>query len=155
MRQCTLSFKVTVIIREISRLRKAAGKPHVTQWLGISLDEAKRMKPSRVRYITNDWPLVAKGITRQQCLAWMEKRGFPQPPRSSCAFCPYHSDAEWQRLKTEDPEGFAQAVEYDERLRNALHGVIRGTPYLHSSCVPLREVDFVADSGQPELCLKK
>lgn len=151
MRQCTLDFKITVIIREIARLRKAAGKPHVTQWIGISLDEAKRMKPSRVSYITNEWPLVANRISRRECLAWMEKRGFPKPPRSSCTFCPYHSDAEWRRLKSEDPDGFAQAVEYDELIRETLQGVIRGTPYLHASRVPLREVDFDVDNGQPEL----
>lgn len=151
MRQCTLDFKITVIIREIAKLRKSAGKPHVTQWIGISLDEARRMKPSRVSYITNEWPLVANRITRRECLAWMEKHGFPTPPRSSCTFCPYHSDAEWRRLKTQDPEGFAQAVEYDERLRESLQGVIRGTPYLHASRVPLRNVDFDSDHGQPEL----
>jgi len=151
MRQCTLDFKITVIIRRIAELRRNARKPPVIQWIGISRDEAMRRKPSRVSYITNVWPLVDHGYTRQACLRWMEARGFPTPPRSSCSFCPYHSDAEWRRLKSEEPEAFAEAIAYDESLRVALDGVIRGTPYLHRSLVPLREADFSNEDGQAYL----
>lgn len=151
MRQCTLDFKITVIIRRIAQLRKDAGKPPVIQWIGISRDEAQRMKPSRVSYIENIWPLVAANITRHGCLSWMKRNGFPVPPRSACVFCPYHSDAEWKRLKLEEPEGFEQAVQYDSDLRLALRDVTRGTPYLHASRVPLEQVDFDSNGGQPSL----
>lgn len=151
MRQCTLDFKITEIIRKIAELRRAAGKPPVIQWIGISRDEAQRMKPSRVSYIENIWPLVRANITRLQCLTWMKVNGFPTPPRSSCVFCPYHSDSEWKRLKLEEPEGFEQAVQYDDNLRLALAGVTRGVPYLHNSRVPLSEVDFDGGYGQQSL----
>lgn len=142
MRQCTLDFKISVIHRKIRELRKAAGTEKVIQWIGISRDEADRMKPSRVPSVENIWPLVDMNITRQKCLVWMADKGFAVPPRSSCVYCPYHSNSEWRRLKADEPEGWQQAVQYDEDLRKTLAGVIRGTPFLHNSRVPLKDADL-------------
>ena len=159
-RSCTVDFKIVPITREVARLRRVAGGkplPHVNQWIGISLDEIRRCKPARVSYITHQWPLVERRMTRRDCLEWMRKRGYPAPPRSSCIFCPYHSDAEWQRLRTSDPQAFARAVDYEAQLQASCRSVIlRGVPYLHASRVPLSEVNFDApapapDSGQMEL----
>lgn len=151
MRQCTQDFKLEVIRREIQRIRN---KRPVIQWIGISLDEAHRMKPSRQAYITNTWPLIDQRLTRRQCLSWMEANGFPKPPRSACTFCPYHSNAEWQRLKTDEPEAFQSAVEYEIKLQNTMKQVtnVRGTPFLHRSAISLATVDFLdAHDGQQDL----
>lgn len=151
MRQCTQDFKLDVIRREIQRIRN---KRPVVQWIGISLDEAHRMKPSRQAYITNIWPLVDSRLTRRQCLAWVQANGFPNPPRSACTFCPYHSDEEWQRLKTEEPEAFQSAIEYEGKLQTTMNKVtgFRGTPFLHRSLKPIATVDFLtADDGQQDL----
>jgi len=150
MRQCTQDFKLEVIRREIQRIRN---KRPVIQWIGISLDEAHRMKPSRQAYITNIWPLIAQRLTRRQCLAWMESNGFPKPPRSACTFCPYHSNAEWQRLKTDEPEAFQAAVEYETKLQDTMKQIsgFRGTPFLHRSVKPISTVDFIdAPNGQQD-----
>jgi hypothetical protein len=154
MRQCTLDFKISVIYREITRVRRECGAKSAIQWIGISRDEADRMKPSRVKSVVNIWPLVDAGITRAKCLQWIKAQGFPAPPRSSCVYCPYHSDFEWKRLRDEEPEEFERAAKYDEDLRASLAGVIRGTAYLHSSRVPLRDADFRSKdekSGQENL----
>ena len=151
MRQCTSDFKIVPIQR---KLRELVGrKGTVIQWIGISFDEVHRMKSSRKAYITNRWPLVERRMTRSACLAWMKAHGFPMPPRSACTFCPFHSDAEWRRLKTEEPEGFQQAVAYEKGLQQTMSHVtgFRGTPFLHRSLKPLSEIDFSTDGGQVEL----
>lgn len=143
-RKCTRDFKIFPIQKKVRALLKAHGKTHCVQWLGISRDEAHRMKDSRKSYITNCWPLVERGITRRQCLEWMAARGHPQPPRSACVFCPYHHDKEWRRLKTDEPEAFAQAVHFERRLHQAQaqDETWKGKLYLHKSMKPLDQVDF-------------
>lgn len=79
----------------------------------------------------------------------MLKNGYPEPPRSSCVYCPFHSDAEWRRLKTQEPEAFLAAVEFDKSLRvtnaNLENNSLRMIPYLHRSRKPLDEIDFRSD----------
>lgn len=155
-RQCTRDFKLRPIerkLRELCGLRKfqraAADEILAESVIGISYDEAIRMKPSRLPFVRNVYPLVERGLTRGHCLEWMQARGYPRPPRSACTFCPYRSDFEWQRLQEEDPEGFADAVRIDEAIRG---GYVNSTErlYVHASRVPLAEVDFrtAADFGQ-------
>jgi len=92
-RQCTQDYKVKPIVSLVKRMAKAAGTEAV-QWIGISLDEVVRMKESREKRIKHRWPLVDLGMKRHNCLRWMERNGFPKPPRSACVYCPYHRDAE-------------------------------------------------------------
>lgn len=147
-RKCTLDFKITPIIRKLRALSDIKRTPKdkslvlVDQAIGISLDEHMRMKPSRESWIKHYWPLVDLGMTRQNCISWMAKHGYPEPPRSACRFCPFHSDAEWVRLKTNEPAEFELAVQFEQRLQEAAFGVLEGVPFLHSSAVPLNEVEF-------------
>ncbi|HEV2327371.1 MAG TPA: hypothetical protein VGY56_01130, partial [Verrucomicrobiae bacterium] len=131
------------------------GKTHCIQWIGISVDEAHRMKDSRKSYISNRWPLVEQNILRRQCLDWMAGKGYPKPPRSACVFCPYHHDNEWRRLKTEEPRAFAQAVDFERRIHAALavDETWHGTIYLHKSMKPLEQVDFRSEEemGQTDM----
>jgi hypothetical protein len=142
MRQCTRDAKLRPLIRKAKELR---GKDReVVFWIGISADEVWRMKESREKGIVHRWPLIDAGITRAACLAWMRERGHPVPPRSACVFCPYHSNAEWRRLKIKEPEEFGRAVAYEARLQKAITSTtgFRGVPFLHRSGKPLSEVDF-------------
>jgi hypothetical protein len=146
-RQCTSDYKVVPLTRTALQIMKDTGASGVVQWIGISLDEVHRMKPSRDKRITNRWPLVDKKMHRWSCLNWMRANWYPQPPRSACVYCPYHSDTEWRRLRDEEPEEFAKAVQFDRDYRrikmetNNMHGL----PYLHRSLVPLDQVDFSTD----------
>jgi hypothetical protein len=113
------------------------------------------MKPSRLAWAGIRWPLIEKEMTRHDCLRWMEKNGYPTPPRSACTYCPFHSDHEWRRLKNESPDEFAGAVDFEKQLQ-ALHapvgrGRLNGKPYLHNSLVPLGEIDFSEDTTQGNL----
>lgn len=153
-RQCTRNYKIDAILREIRRIgrteikgwrkgKKVAPAP-IIQWIGISRDEVTRMKPSRLDYIDHRWPLIDMGMTRKGCLSWMNVRGFPMPPRSACVYCPYHNDEEWLRLKTDEPEEFERAAEFEGAYQLAMSQIQRrsAVPFLHRTMVPLREIDF-------------
>jgi hypothetical protein len=125
--------------------KRSPDRPVVEQWIGISVDEAQRMKPAREKngdpatWVTNRWPLIDLRMSRNDCLRWLEKHGYPRAPRSACTFCPFHSDEEWRGLT---PEEFADAVKVDETIRG-LDIERKGEPlFLHRSRVPLAEVDF-------------
>jgi hypothetical protein len=150
-RQCTLTMKIEPV-RSMAKKLAGRGRSIVT-WLGISTDEVIRMKPSRDKRITHRWPLIEAGVSRKACLAWMAERGYKTPPRSACVYCPYHSNAEWMRIKTDQPEDFAAAVDYERRLQGAYAACPRldGTPFLHASRKPLAEVDFDDRTTQGEL----
>lgn len=155
IRQCTRDYKIVPITKKMRELcaitRAKATMPILAySWIGISADEAHRMKPSTTPFIENIWPLVERRMSRQDCLRWMESRGYPEPPRSACVFCPYHSDNEWLRLKTNEPESFAFAVEWEQKIQAVTEQdtVTNGIPFLHSSLRPLNEVEFVTGQGE-------
>ncbi len=135
-RQCTREFKVDCINRRIRYIRN--GKAKVTLWIGISLDEVGRMKPNRLKYITNIWPLIDKRMSRWDCERWLTAKGYDVPPKSACVYCPYHSDQVWGQLKKANGEDWAHAVDVDRQLNK------RGE-YVHRSLVPLDQVDFSTD----------
>lgn len=129
--------------------------PLVISWIGISMDEWIRKKESRHSWAKHRHPLIEAEIHRRHCLAWMEKNGYPKPPRSACKYCPYKSDKEWRLLRDNEPEEFAEAVAFDKQfreLKSNSYGV-ESIPFLHSSRVPLDQVDLSTDTdhGQGEL----
>lgn len=137
-RQCTREFKIDLINKKIRGLtggHRGDRKPIL--WIGISLDEVGRMKPNRVKYINNRWPLIEHRMTRWDCELWLKSRGYPKPPKSACVYCPYHSDATWREIRR-TPEDWKHAVEVDRALNK------RGE-FVHRSLRPLDQVDFSTD----------
>lgn len=119
------------------------------------MDEISRVKPSQVRYSINRWPLIEKEMSRRHCLAWMRSHGYPTPPRSSCVFCPYHSNREWRRLKDQEPDAFARAVtfERDFQAAKAKIGTLRCVPWLHRQRIPLDQVDLSTEEERGQLTM--
>ena len=109
----------------------------VELWLGISTDEAIRMKDSRDRWMANRYPLIEAGMSRRDCLDWWQKRYDRPLERSACVACPFQSRQRWVETKRRWPELFAEAVEIDARLRGGL--AFAKEPYLHTLRMPLAE----------------
>jgi hypothetical protein len=148
-RQCTSNFKIEPIMRKQRELLGPRGKAEV--WIGISMDEAIRMRPARKKWQTNRWPLVERRMTRRDCVKWLADHGWTAP-KSACIGCPYHSDDQWRNLKTR-PDEWADAVEADRAIR-----MQRRTPqFMHRSLKPLDEVDLStpSDWGQGDLFLNE
>lgn len=155
-RSCTADFKIVPImqsVRKLAEIKRGQKEIGVIQWIGISLDEVRRMKPSRNPWAKNEWPLIDMKMRRGDCLEWMKQNGYPQPPRSSCVYCPFHRNDEWRRLKTEEPEAFAQAVDFERKLQEAKGNSenFHSVPFLHRSCKPLDQVDFSSDEDRGQI----
>jgi len=156
-RQCTQDYKIDVITRTI-RQDVVGVKPrqrmpkdvHVHQYVGFSYDEPRRAARMRGRYVAIPWasvhfPLIDEVMKRGDCLRWLDDYGVPhQTPRSACVFCPFHSNDEWRRVKSNEAD-WERACEIDDALRNEESVVNRGLDsklYLHRSCRPLRDVNL-------------
>ena len=156
-RKCTADYKIAPIhkfIRDKCGIKRGQQNVTVTQWIGISLDEIQRMKESPNKWSQHRWPLIEKRLTRAACIQWMRNNGYPEPPRSACYYCPFHSDSEWRRLRDEDPHYFVKACLFDVALRGAhrdFNPKLKMKVYLHRSCKPLSEVDFDNDEDKGQM----
>ena len=152
-RQCTSEYKISPIRKKVVEILGGHPKGGCEMWIGISTDEILRAKSSNVQYITHRHPLIDKGMNRWDCLQWMSKNGYPKPTKSSCTFCPFHSNFEWRWLRDNDVDGWNQAVEVDRALR--LEGATRFNSklFLHKDRVPLDEADIRTseEHGQPDM----
>lgn len=165
-RQCTNEYKLTPIkakVRELlgapvdpdtGRVGRVPGRPgerYAVNYVGISADEAGRIKPSDVLYMRRVDPLVdlmPTPWTRQACLNYLADR-WPHPvPRSACIGCPFHRNDEWRNLRDNAPDEWADAVAFDHAIRDGIHAhrsAWRGKLYLHDQRVPLDEADLGVD----------
>lgn len=144
-RQCTKEYKIDVVVKKIRQLYGLEPRkrmPMTELWLGISADEAHRMKESRLPRIRNKYPLIDLGWRRSDCRAWLEKNNFPIPNKSACVFCPYQGDSRWKQLKNRYPNTFETAVEVDQSIRDSTKQGILEKIYLHRQCLPLNQIDF-------------
>ncbi|MCA1655156.1 MAG: phosphoadenosine phosphosulfate reductase, partial [Pseudonocardiaceae bacterium] len=117
-RTCTAEFKIRVIEKELRR-RGATKHDKATVGIGISLDEwhrAKSAEDPRSPVQLRDYPLLDRRITRADCMQIIRSEGLPQPPRSACFFCPFHTREEWRRLARQEPELFAKACDLEDEL---------------------------------------
>ena len=156
-RSCTSEYKIKPIVkklRELCLIKRGQKIVSVTQYIGISLDEWHRCKPSRDKWMQSRWPLIEMKMNRENCLEWMNKNGYPTPPRSSCVYCPFHSDAEWLRLRKQEPEAFKEAIDFEAKMQKAKENPkYKSIPYLHKSCKPLSEIEFNDDLNKNQLDL--
>lgn len=157
-RQCTWRYKVEQVekaSRRLAGIKRGQKTVGVINWIGISRDEIIRMKESRVPWAKHRWPLIEAEITRQHCLEWMQAKGYPKPPRSACVYCPFHTNAEWRRLKEDEPDEWAKAVQFERDLQavKAQTDKKGGVPYLHASLKPLDQVDLSTEEERGQTLL--
>lgn len=160
-RQCSREYKIQPIERQVRQLlgyKKGQRVKHRARALiGISLDEATRMKPSRTPWCENLYPLVDAGLRRGDCLKILRDHDLPEPRKSACVFCPYHDNKYWEILRAEHPEEFQKAIDFDELIRDMTKSGDRNPVFLHRSLQPLDQVDFTGgqrslDFGFDEEC---
>lgn len=161
-RACTAEYKVKPIKEQV---RKLLGYPHpkpvpngtfAEQWIGISVDEASRAArmSDDVQYMRSEFPLLflrggsnprGGGWTRNDCIRYLTDRGFQDTPKSACVGCPYTGNARWRKIRDERPGEWADAVDFDARIRHGnARAIANGTPlegqaFLHRSRVPLAQ----------------
>lgn len=148
-RQCTSEYKLKPIKKEIRRL---LGYTHPTPVpkgvraqvaIGISTDEIGRAKDSDVKYMENVFPLLDLDLSRTDCERYLKANGWTGVGKSACIGCPFHGNRQWRQLRDDSPKEFADAVDFDQQIRNgsaranAAGKDLRGAMFLHRSRVPL------------------
>jgi hypothetical protein len=112
-RKCTEAFKIKPIAKWIKN-----NAPNCTLGKGISTDEPHRATPSRESdgYISA-YPLIELGISRSDCLIIAKDAGLPQPPKSSCWFCPFKTTDQWVTMRREQNDLFEKAADLEKLLQ--------------------------------------
>lgn len=128
--------------RVVQRWLRAQGVVSCDCWIGISVDEMRRMRLSREGWFQHRYPLIELRMRRSDCYAVVKAQGWPEPPRSACWMCPQMGDREWGEMQREAPEDFARAIEFEREMRQA-----DPYAYLHASCRPLDSIDFTEQPG--------
>jgi len=159
-RQCTADYKikpVTQKIRELLGLAKGEKRKAGTEvelLMGISTDEVQRMKTNQIKYFNNVYPLIDMGWNRAKCISWFEENYNKTPPRSACTFCPFHSNEEWKRVKS-NKEEWDKVVALEKSFHNNKETVsktgMKDTMFLHRKCIPIDEIDFDEDKNKDQL----
>lgn len=136
-RHCTVFYKIRVINQYI---KYHCNPLPAVVGIGISLDEFQRASDSREPEITiKDYPLLDMRLSRSDCRKIIVNHGLPIPPKSSCYFCPFHKQIDWQRLLRDEPELFARAVVLDNNIRAKRIEQGKDGVYLHFSRHPLEK----------------
>lgn len=166
-RQCTQEYKVAEFnrcVRKILNLRPRQHFPEVKVYNAITVDELSRVAAPEIKKFIHVYPFCNLSVTREstkflhydvifgkslvtrsRCVQWLSDNGFDIPPKSSCTFCPYQSDAQWLDKKLNDPKEWRALVKLDKKIRNSTAKGVNNPIYLHRSLKPLDEVYLKED----------
>lgn len=115
-RDCTSKFKIQPIR---NYLRTKYGKQETfMHYIGIAHDERHRVRLSDVKYATNAYPLVDKGIDRTKCIQINSDSGFHDVVKSGCWICPFTRKQGWLDLADKYPELLDKAIQLEENCPN-------------------------------------
>jgi predicted nucleic acid-binding Zn ribbon protein len=118
--------------RAAQRWLHSRGVKHCQTWIGISFDERRRCRNSRLKWYQFAYPLVNMLMLREDCIDYVARLGWPKPEHTACLICPNQTDYQWWTLKEKYPQDWQKAVETEQMIR-----VRDSNIYLHCSCVPL------------------
>lgn len=126
------------------RWMRSIGIETCRNWIGISRDEARRIRAQHRPWLELWYPLIFEvPMLRYQCVELIRAQGWTgHIPHSACYMCPNLSDAEWIDMKMNWPADFARACELEAETR-----IKDQHFYLHPSCTPLADVDFAAQTS--------
>jgi hypothetical protein len=121
---CSNEWKVRVVQRFCNEMMQG-GRAGFDLWLGISRDEAHRMRAGGKGKWQYRHPLIDDGrlMSRQDCRELVKSMGWPPPPKSRCWMCPNQTGAEWGDLVKNYPADYAKAKAFEHRLQERSPGV--------------------------------
>lgn len=147
-RYCTGYFKVDPIRRWIRSELGATFKKPVNMWLGYTVDECMRMKPSNKKYEVRRYPLIEHRISRRDCLSYLEKYGWNDVERSACVGCPYRLDSEYDILNETEKK---ELEEFETSLNDNGYKMAKSDNVevrLHRSMTPITEKPYENNNTQ-------
>lgn len=148
-RSCTSDYKIRPISRWLRSQGVSKDNP-ATVLIGISTDEVFRVgRRQPVRNQQAAYPLIELGYSRSQCQAIIQQAGIPVPPKSSCYFCPFHTNQSWSEMRRDEPDLFAKSVELEGIINQKRHDLGRDRVWLSNHQAPLDSSVAVAQETLP------
>lgn len=114
---CSNEWKARVVQRFCTDM--IPGAKGFDIWLGISRDEAHRMRSGQRGKWQYKHPLIDDGrlMNRRDCINLVKSMGWPEPPRSRCWMCPNQGREEWRDLKENHPDDYAKAMAFEKQIK--------------------------------------
>ena len=135
-RSCTDNFKIKPIHKKIKEIFPQKDR-QVIMFLGITTDEIQRVKPSKVKWITNVFPLVDLNLSRQDLFAIYKQWELDPPVKSGCFCCPFQKKTEWFNLQRNHPELIQLSIELEH---NAMKNRSNTNISLYTQNMTLKEL---------------
>jgi hypothetical protein len=134
---CTELWKIRAVRQQMRRMGANTG----TVYLGLTMDEVHRVKPSSVKWISHDWPLVMPkyGIqmTRIQIQKELKQLDIPYLKSTQCDGCPHKGLNRWR----DTPPETIKELEDFERC-------FSGEWFLTRHLVPLSEAIKIMEENE-------
>ena len=110
---CSNEFKTYPVFKYFRAQYGCTYKNPIENWLGYTIDELHRMKPSKAKYVVKRYPLIEKRIGRDECYHYLEKYGFTETVSSACWCYPFRRNSEYAYLSEEERQ---KAVQFEEDM---------------------------------------
>lgn len=138
-RWCTDKFKMRVL--------NGYFKKRCLCYIGFTIDESHRATDSGNKNVLNQFPLIAIGWTRQDCIDYIAATTGNVPMRSSCWFCPYQGDEQWKELMRLHPNLYEKAKALEKLNMEARKAKGKNALTLHASGRPLEIITGECQRG--------
>lgn len=104
---CTKQMKV----EPIRRYLRSMGVKEAIKYLGMTIEEKKRVRKNSVKWIKHEYPLIKLKWTRAQCQKYLlDNIGFV-PLRSGCTICKYNKAVKFDKaVRTIDSYAIRKGV---------------------------------------------
>ena len=112
-----------------------------TEWHRKNVTHVYPFCGYKIDYEGNIEKIDTPKMTRGEINKWMLDNGYPIPPKSSCVFCPFQNNKNWQDMKENHPEDFKHAIEIDDSIRGMSQKGMIDKIFIHRSLKPLKEID--------------
>ncbi|HEY4087558.1 MAG TPA: hypothetical protein VGM43_16575 [Bryobacteraceae bacterium] len=134
---CSARWKTDICERYL----RSRGVERARNWIGISVDEVRRVRKQHRPWLELWYPLIFQvRMSRAQCVELIRASGWLGPiPHSACKMCPNMRDDEWLDMQQNYPSDFAEACQIEAEVRQ-----LDPHFWLHPACIPLASVDFTA-----------
>jgi hypothetical protein len=148
---CTFAYKIGQVMKEL-RLQTGIkrfnpDKHKIYMYIGFSVDEFQRSKPSFYRYTENRFPLIDMNMTKDDCIAYVEQELGFKPISSVCNMCYANDIDRVYSIYKNDEKGWLRLIELDSAMadKSPDHSMKKEVfmfSFQAYSNVRLRDIDF-------------
>lgn len=121
--------------------------------IGYDADERRRVRtvfsdPWEAKRFIPWYPVIDAGLDRDGCVALIRDEGLPLPTKSACTFCPNNTLSEWEEIRRDEPDRFAEAIALSRSAELTSPDVVG---LMRRNKAGLRQLHVWAEGGYPDL----